>query len=208
MWGALSVAIVAANTCLGAVLGGPSTGPRELDSVICAGDPDLRASLERITQGSALWREALQGLRGSSRRVWLLTPTEATSEAARQLGIAPPEDATVAEAVPLVRAGGEVAAVVVIVNVPLLVRVHETRRSLPAELWSDLDRILVHEIYGHALPYLAAGHLSGRCADPREDERPSDACAIRRENAVRSELRLGRRVDAGLEGLALSRRGH
>jgi hypothetical protein len=70
----------------------------------------------------------------------------------------------------------------------------------------DLDRILVHEIYGHAVPYLLAGDLSGRCADPQPQERAVDACSIQRENAVRAQLGLGRRVDYGLGDLNLSRR--
>jgi len=66
---------------------------------------------------------------------------------------------------------------------------------------------LVHEIYGHAIPYLLAGDLSGRCADPKRGERASEACSIQRENAVRAELGLGRRTDYGLSDLALARRG-
>jgi hypothetical protein len=63
----------------------------------------------------------------------------------------------------------------------------------------------VHEVYGHALPYVVVGDVAGRCADPGKDERATDACAIRRENAVRAELGLGRRSDPGLLSLALAR---
>jgi hypothetical protein len=45
--------------------------------------------------------------------------------------------------------------------------------------------------------------MSGRCADPAAGERPSDACSIRRENAVRAQLGLGRRTDYGFGALAL-----
>jgi hypothetical protein len=48
--------------------------------------------------------------------------------------------------------------------------------------------------------------MSGRCADPTPDERPSEACSIKRENEIRAELRLGRRMDRGFEGLTLTRR--
>ena len=102
-------------------------------------------------------------------------------------------------------AGSRVDAVLVAVNVRLLDETHQ-RLGLP---WSarnaDLDRILVHEVYGHALPYLLAGDVSGRCADAEMNERAIDACAIRRENAVRAELGLGRRADSGLLSLALAR---
>jgi hypothetical protein len=51
-----------------------------------------------------------------------------------------------------------------------------------------------------------AGRLSGKCADPSPGQRATDACAIKRENAIRGELRLGQRREYGLEGLALARR--
>jgi hypothetical protein len=97
--------------------------------------------------------------------------------------------------------------VFVVVNLDLIDRAHAARNSLPAERDADLDRVLVHEVYGHAFPYLLAGNLSGRCADPIAGERAVDACSIRRENAVRAELGLGRRTDYGVAGLSLSRAG-
>jgi hypothetical protein len=66
--------------------------------------------------------------------------------------------------------------------------------------------VLAHEVYGHAIPYLIAGDLSGRCADPVGNQRPEDSCAIARENQIREELKLGNRTDYGLSGLALARR--
>ena len=69
----------------------------------------------------------------------------------------------------------------------------------------DLDRILAHEVYGHAFPYLFAGDLSGKCADPAKGQRAEDACAIKRENEIRAELRLGKRRGYGLDGLSLAR---
>lgn len=167
----------------------------------------LQSSLERITKGSALWRDALDGIRATGRRVIVLTPEQLTLVAAP--GAEPTEqfdDTLLAEAVPVMRAGARVDAVLVVVNLVLLEDRHRARRSLPIEFDLDLDRILVHEIYGHAVPYLLAGELSGRCADPQPRERATDACSIRRENAVRAELGLGRRVDYGLDGLNLSRR--
>ena len=77
-----------------------------------------------------------------------------------------------------------------------------------ADVATNLDRIVVHEVYGHAVPYLLAGNLSGRCADPAGGESATGACAIRRENAVRSELGLGRRADRGLYSLALAMGAH
>jgi hypothetical protein len=98
-----------------------------------------------------------------------------------------------------------VSLVIVVVNLPLLEEVHRRSYSPLVELYWDLDRILVHEIYGHALPYLLAGDLSGRCPDPAPGQKASDACSIRRENAVRAELGLSRRTGYGLD-LVLARR--
>jgi hypothetical protein len=60
---------------------------------------------------------------------------------------------------------------------------------------------------GHVpAPYVLAGHLAGKCADPLPKQRATDACAIKRENEIRSELRLGQRREYGLDGLAMTRR--
>jgi hypothetical protein len=115
------------------------------------------------------------------------------------------DETVLAEVAPIPGPDDRVDVVAVVVNLTLLEAVHRARGSNPWELQDDLDRILIHEVYGHALPYLLVGDLSGRCADPQRDERPELACAIQRENAVRAELGLGRRRDAGLDGLALTR---
>ena len=109
-----------------------------------------------------------------------------------------------AEAVPLMDEDRQIHVVLVFVNLPLLTAIHDARLSVPVQFEADLDRILVHELYGHSIPYLLAGDMSGRCADPKPGERPSESCSIRRENTVRAELELGRRGDAGLSSLTLA----
>jgi hypothetical protein len=169
-------------------------------------NPSLQASLDRIAAGSVLWREAFVAVHGTGRRVIVLTADQVVVAGATRRPTSRRFDpGLLAEVAPLPGPDARVDAVMVVVNLSLLENTHRARGSLPWELQDDLDRILIHEVYGHALPYLTAGDLSGRCADPRPDERPEDACAIRRENAVRAELGLGRRRDAGLDGLALTR---
>jgi hypothetical protein len=116
------------------------------------------------------------------------------------------DDGVLAEAIPIVGQNSEIDAVVVVVNLRLVQESHDARLSLPRDFEADLDRILVHEVYGHAVPYLLAGDLSGKCPDPRADESAADACSIQRENAVRAELGLGRRADHGHSSLALAAR--
>ena len=116
-------------------------------------------------------------------------------------------DATVlAEVAPIPHPDSRVDVVLVVINLSLLEESHRKAQSVPSEFEADLDRILVHEIYSHAVPYLLAGHLSGRCPDPAAGERATDACSIRRENAVRAELGLGRRTSYGLDDLNITRR--
>ena len=173
--------------------------------VVASGHPAIQASLDRIATRSALWRQAVQALEPSRRTAAILTAdqvlvADAPDHRTRRF------DATVlAEVAPIPGPDDRVERVVVVVNLALLEASHRARGSHPWELQDDLDRILIHEVYGHAVPYLLVGDLSGRCADPQPDERPEHACAIQRENAVRAELGLGRRRDAGLDGLALTR---
>lgn len=170
-----------------------------------ASHPTLKARLDQIAAGSALWRQAVDAAGKLGRRVLVLTPDQVRVARAPGGATEAFDPALLAEAVPVPLDGHRVDEVVVVVNLPLIADLHARLGSLPGEHDADLDRILVHEVYGHALPILLAGSLAGRCADPAPGERASQACAIERENAVRSELRLGRRVDAGLGGLFLTR---
>jgi len=165
----------------------------------------IEASLKRISSRSALWREALDALASTGRHAVILTPDQVVVTDARGTDRRRFDPTVLAGAAPVPSQDGRVGVVVVVLNLPLLQDTHRSRHSLPWEFEADLDRILIHEVYGHALPYLLAGDLAGKCADPEPDERPADACSIKRENAVRSELGLGRRKDSGLDGLALMR---
>lgn len=75
---------------------------------------------------------------------------------------------------------------------------HHSRLALGYELASEggqkaarrraLIAILIHEVWGHAVPLLQAGTSSGFCADPNEGEPPLSACVIQRENQLRREI--------------------
>lgn len=171
-----------------------------------ADNPTLRASLERIARGSALWRAELETIRQSGRQAVVLTPDAVVVVDDAASTRPQPFDKTVLAEISLVRpTATKVDAVLVVVNVPLLTKAHDRRGSSDADREADLDRILIHELYGHAFPYLAAGDISGRCPDPEPGQRADEACAIVRENAVRAELNLGRRTDYSLDSLSLAR---
>ena len=198
---------LALSLCLALALTFVTERAHAQSSPVHTSNATIQAGLERIAKGSALWREALEAVRARGGRVIVVTPDQVRLAARPDHSREDRFDQTLlAEVVPVSTEHARVDAVVVVVNIALLQEHYRERSLLPIELDMDLDRILVHEIYGHAIPYLLAGNLSGRCADPRPRERAVDACSIQRENAVRAELGLGRRVDYGLDGLNLSRR--
>lgn len=205
---AVAVVILCLGLSPGTVLGAGGDPPDATAAVIVVGNPALRASLERIYQGSALWRAELERAATTGRRIVVLTADQVVMTG-NDTGddLESFDSGVLAEVSVIAGVGTGVDAVLVAVNLTLL---NETHRRL-GSTWSardaDLDRILVHEVFGHALPYVVAGDISGKCADPAKGERTIDACAIRRENAVRAELGLGRRADPGLLSLALAR-GH
>ena len=166
---------------------------------------ELRAALDRIARGSASWRAALALVAGTGRTAVVATPDEVVVTDAAGDARATFDPSEVAAVSPVSNAAGRVTAVLVVVNVDRIQMAHERLSSLPGEFHADLERVLAHEVYGHAVPYLLAGDLSGRCADPAPGTPAAEACAIQRENVIRAELRLGRRTDASLSSLSLAR---
>ena len=166
--------------------------------------PVLAASAGRLYAGSPRWRDALHAVANTGRRVVVVTPDKVRVRDDHRGPDTPFDPDVLAEVQPIADDWSRVDTVVVVINVPLLDRLYSD--ATVADLQADLDRILAHEVYGHAIPYLLAGHLSGKCADPLPGQRATESCAITRENAIRSELRLGQRRDYGLDGLAVARR--
>jgi hypothetical protein len=167
--------------------------------------PELRAALERIARGSASWRAALAAVAGTGRTAIVVTPDEVVVTDTGGQARAAFDRSEVAAVSPVSDDAGRVSAVLVVVNVDQIQAAHERLSSLPGEFHADLERVLAHEVYGHAVPYLLAGDLSGRCADPAPGTPAAEACAIQRENVIRAELRLGRRTDGTLSSLSLAR---
>jgi hypothetical protein len=191
------------------VNGQPRTGPapsvEPTDIAPLTGHPALRASLARLWHGSPSFRAALVATAQTGRQVVLLTPDQViVRDHAASLDSRPFDRDVLAEASPVLDGEGGVSSVLVVINLPLIESLHERRGSLPGEVQVDLDRLVAHEVFGHALPYLMAGSLAGRCADPVPGQRATDACAIQRENIVREELGLSRRTDGGLQSLMLA----
>ena len=168
---------------------GKSGGP------ISVWNPIIAASVERLSAESRSWRDALDAVAATGRRA-VITTSDTVKGA---------DLTALAQVEPIVDDDSRVDTVVVIVNLDLLRKL--SRLPVDAtDFEDDLDRILAHEVYGHAIPFLLAGSMSGKCADPVVGQSAIAACAIQRENIIRREMQLGQRVEYGRESLAIARR--
>jgi len=203
----IAAAIAFAGSSLLAQPKSQSSAPSQTtaSTPVSTSNPILKASIDRLSARSAAWRTAVEAVRKTGRRALVVTPDQVrmTEE---EGGDPKPFDAEVlAEVQPIADPSQRVQVVVVVINLALLEDL-QGRWAALSDFEADLDSILAHEVYGHAVPYLLAGHMSGRCADPVVGQRPSDSCALQRENEVRTQLGLGRRTEYGLDGLAMHRR--
>lgn len=174
----------------------PAASAQESAAPLDVWHPVLAASVERLSSKSPSWRDALSAVAATGRRT-VVTATDKVE--------GPFDINALAQAHPVLDEQQRIDTVVVVINIELMQRLS----GLPVkavQFEDDLDRILAHEVFGHAIPYLLAGSLAGHCADPAQGQRATDACAIKRENLIRKEVRLGQRFDHGREGLALARR--
>ena len=158
--------------------------------------PVLAASVERLTVESPTWRDALNAVAATGRRTVLVTADKVNGTF---------DSEVLAQARPIADDQARIETVLVVINLELLQRLS----GLPVDaiqFKDDPDRIVAHEVYGHAVPFLLAGDSSGKCADPAPGQSATSACAIKRENQIRKELGLGQRYEYGREGLAIARR--
>jgi hypothetical protein len=175
------------------------------NQAIVTNNPTLLKSLNRLFERSASWRTAVLTIERLGRKAVVVTPKHVRVKDPDSGKLRPFDLTVIAEVQPLAEHETRVDAVVIVVNLDLLQSMQGPLTTI-GDFESDLDRVLAHEVYGHAIPYLLAGDLSGKCADPRPGQRAADACAIKRENEIRAELRLGERRDYGLDGLTMARR--
>lgn len=199
-WAVLAAAFTVATTPVRADI---PTKP--LTGAVVTNSPILQSSLNRLFVKSESWRRDVKAVEAAGRKAVVVTPKHILVKDPKSGKERAFDDDVIAEVQPLAEHETRVDAVVVVINVALLERMQGTFAT-PGDFEDDLDRIIAHEVYGHAIPYLLAGDLSGKCADPVKGQRAEDACAIKRENQIRSELKLGNRSDYGLSGLALARR--
>jgi len=169
---------------------------QESEGAIQAFHPVLAASVERLAAESSSWREAMKAVAATGRRAVLITND-------RFDGVF--EADTLAQAEPIVVDQSRVDVMLVVVNLELLHKLSGLQMTA-VDFEDDVDRILAHEVYGHAVPVLLAGSLAAKCADPAAGQSAIASCAVQRENVIRREMRLGQRVDYGRDSLAIAKR--
>ena len=167
------------------------------DGPIQVWNPALASSVERLSAESPTFRAALGVLATTGRRAVIATPDQ-VSEFDRN---------TLAQAFPITGEQARVDMMVVVINLELLQKLSGLKMTA-IDFEDDLDRIVAHEIYGHAIPVLMAGSLSANCADPAVGQSAIASCAVQRENIIRREMGLGQRIEYGRDSLALARRYH
>lgn len=200
-WALLAAALIVASVEVRA----DKLPPRSATTAVLTNHPTLQDSLNRLFARSALWRNTVKDIEQLGRKVVVVTPKHVRVKDPDSGKLRAFDHGVIAEVQPLAEDETRVDAVVVVVNLDLLQSLQGSLTTMGG-FEDDLDRILAHEVYGHAFPYLLAGDLSGKCADPVKGQRAEDACAIKRENEIRAELRLGQRREYGLDGLTMARR--
>lgn len=167
------------------------------DGPIQVSNAALSSSLRRLTSESRTFRDAMDALAATGRRALLTTPDKVNDF----------DRETLAQVFPVRDGGARVERMIIVINLELLQRLSGLpMRAIDFE--NDLDRIVAHEIYGHAIPVLMAGSLAANCADPAIGQSALTSCAVQRENVIRKEMGLGQRVEYGRDSLALARRYH
>ncbi|MFW6078477.1 MAG: hypothetical protein ACODAE_02580 [Gemmatimonadota bacterium] len=165
-------------------------------------DADLAERIESLSERSPTWRSAMAELRRGEFRVVVGDPAGVRAGVevlsryrTRHFG----------EVIPLRDGRGGVTGAVVVVDVERVRRLVE-RSGLPERVVDgDVERILIHELYGHVVPLARSRRLDGGCPDPGPGEPALSSCAIRRENRIRAELGLEMRVAYDLTGLVVGR---
>ena len=201
-WAALTTALTVVTIPVRA----DNTAQNLSGPAVITNHPTLQDSLNRLFTHSAAWRGAIKEVESLGRKAVVVTTKHVRVKDPKNGRERPFDSDVLAEVQPLAEVETKVDAVVIVVNLDMMFERMQSALMTVRDFEDDLDRVLAHEVYGHAIPYLLAGDLSGKCADPAPKQRAEDACAIKRENQVRAEMRLGQRRDYGLDGLTLARR--
>jgi hypothetical protein len=181
----------------------PCTRTLPRSAAILSTQPRLVAVLNRLLARSRTFAREAARVAARDRHITVVARREVPWDALkRNVHYA---DGSAAAALPLVDGDGKVRNFLVVVDYSMLSRLGSSKHLLKKDIETDLTRLLIHEIYGHAMPWLLYGKAGG-CFDPKPGQLPASACSIRRENRIRKELGLGVRTDFGIESFAMGGR--
>ncbi|MFO7259666.1 MAG: hypothetical protein DIU52_000825 [bacterium] len=179
----------------------PPTSVRIIGTVTIADDL-LARRMDALAARSATWRAGMDSIQAAGFHMVVAGPA-AVRRMVRGLENYAPEH--LGEVVPLRDPTGAIAGAVVTIDLPRLERLWR-RTGLPRSVFeADVDRILIHEIYGHVVPLAASRSIEGGCPDPKPGAPALSSCAIRRENVIRKELGMEPRLAYDLSGLVIGR---
>jgi hypothetical protein len=173
-------------------------------AAILSTQPRLVAALNRLLSRSRAFAREAAWLAARGKHVTVVARREVPWAALARSAGARFNRESAAAAMPLSDADGKVRNFLVVVDLAMLGRLEREKHFVRSDIEKDITRLLIHEIYGHAMPWLLNGERGG-CFDPGPGQLPVNACSIRRENRIRGELGLGRRIDFGLDSFAVGR---
>jgi hypothetical protein len=195
----LSLTVLLLAGCGGAAsLDRDAVVPRTVE----VGDPLLAERMVSLAERSSTWRAALDSLRENGLAVLVGTPSDIR---ARIPSLSEYQPDHVGEVVPIRNGEGEIVAAVVAIDLPRLERLYRGSDLPLSAFHADIDRVLIHEIYGHVVPLAASRTIEGGCPDPRPGEPATSSCAIERENRIRRELGMEKRTTYDILGLVIGR---
>jgi hypothetical protein len=208
LWGAL-LAVFAVHGCA-AAWDAPTSPPEQEprlargagDTPLHVQNPFLERRTHEIARRSATWRAAMDTLSGT--RFWVVVGTPADIRRSVP-GLENYRSRHLGEVVPLRDDEGALLGAIVTIDLELLEQLGARTGVTRAELEADVDRILVHEIYGHVVPLAWNRTIAGGCPDPAPGAPAESSCAMLRENRIRAELGMQPRLAYDLSGLSVGR---
>jgi hypothetical protein len=202
------LAILAAAPCRAdqRIVDATTTEPHFLptrSAAILSTQPRLVALVNRLLVRSRTFAREAARVAARGRHITVVARREVPWNALKRDGEVRYVDGSAAVALPLSDNDGKVRTFLVVIDYSMLGRLFRKQSLHEQDVETDLTRLLIHEIYGHAMPWLLNGRAGG-CFDPAPGQLPVSACSIRRENRIRKELGLGPRTDFGLDSFAMA----
>lgn len=165
-------------------------------------DNGLDDRVTSLSERSPKFRSAMDSLAATDFRIVLAQPQQIRG---LMPGLEYYRAEHLGEVLPIRDSTRAIVGAIVTVDVARLKAMHRQGTLPAAALEDDIDRILIHEVYGHVIPLSASRRISGGCPDPKPGEPALNSCAIRRENAIRAELGMEARTTYDIRGLAIGR---